>query len=332
SSIDIRNEGWEPAMKIILSRKGFDSANGGIPSPILPDGTLLSLPIPETNENIHTKYTDLFINGVSYSEIIRQLLPARSAAGGILKSEKTYISLDNARCHMDPDLAYRYKPDASEHAGCAGYVWYADWHPAYGQQGTALKHLIDHNVGPGDIFLFYCWFRRTYIKQGEVRKIQFVPGRADETKDRHVIFGYMEVKEVITGNEAILSYPQYRHHPHAQKGYTDLNALFIPRDKLSFCSQSDSPGTIAGSHVPGYGLLEKYAPARQLTMEGHHMSEWALPDWMRDAKISYHNNITYGWLKGKDCFISARRGQEFVVECDNTKVMQEWVLHLIRGK
>ncbi len=28
-------------MKIILSRKGFDSANGGQASPILPDGTML---------------------------------------------------------------------------------------------------------------------------------------------------------------------------------------------------------------------------------------------------------------------------------------------------
>ena len=33
-------------MRIILSRKGLDSATGGIPSPILPDGQLLPLPIP----------------------------------------------------------------------------------------------------------------------------------------------------------------------------------------------------------------------------------------------------------------------------------------------
>ena len=43
-------------MKVILSRKGFDSQYGGMPSPILPDGTLLSLPIPsktdmETGQN-----------------------------------------------------------------------------------------------------------------------------------------------------------------------------------------------------------------------------------------------------------------------------------------
>ena len=33
-------------MKLILSRKGFDSQSGGCPSPIFPNGTLYSLPIP----------------------------------------------------------------------------------------------------------------------------------------------------------------------------------------------------------------------------------------------------------------------------------------------
>lgn len=33
-------------MKFILSRKGFDSGYGGCASPILPDGTMLSIPIP----------------------------------------------------------------------------------------------------------------------------------------------------------------------------------------------------------------------------------------------------------------------------------------------
>ncbi len=33
-------------MKVILSCKGFDSGNSGYPSPILSDGTMLSLPIP----------------------------------------------------------------------------------------------------------------------------------------------------------------------------------------------------------------------------------------------------------------------------------------------
>ena len=36
--------------KLILSRKGFDSGSGGCPSPIFPDGTVFSLPIPSGDE------------------------------------------------------------------------------------------------------------------------------------------------------------------------------------------------------------------------------------------------------------------------------------------
>ena len=38
-------------MKVILSRKGFDSANGGIVSPILEDGTMISFPIPSNDSS-----------------------------------------------------------------------------------------------------------------------------------------------------------------------------------------------------------------------------------------------------------------------------------------
>lgn len=38
-------------VKFILSRKGFDSGSGGRPSPILPDGTMLSRPIPEQDSH-----------------------------------------------------------------------------------------------------------------------------------------------------------------------------------------------------------------------------------------------------------------------------------------
>ena len=32
--------------KLILSRKGFDTQAGGKPSPVFPDGSMFSLPIP----------------------------------------------------------------------------------------------------------------------------------------------------------------------------------------------------------------------------------------------------------------------------------------------
>ena len=72
-------------MKIILSRKGFDSSNGGCPSPILPDGTLLSMPIPSNDRDT---YEDLFCRGVNYAELLRQLRPGKLFS----------------HCHVDPDL------------------------------------------------------------------------------------------------------------------------------------------------------------------------------------------------------------------------------------
>ena len=60
-------------MKVVLSRKGMDSRAGGIPSPILPDGTLLSLPIP--NEKSGVPYGDLVYKGRTYQQIIQQIHP-----------------------------------------------------------------------------------------------------------------------------------------------------------------------------------------------------------------------------------------------------------------
>ncbi len=45
-------------MKLVLSRKGFDASNGGVASPILPDGTMCSLPIPDRNSSV--RFSDLY--------------------------------------------------------------------------------------------------------------------------------------------------------------------------------------------------------------------------------------------------------------------------------
>ena len=52
-------------MKVILSRKGMDSTSGGMASPILSDGMLLSLPIPDNT--VGTAYRDLFKFSVSFA-------------------------------------------------------------------------------------------------------------------------------------------------------------------------------------------------------------------------------------------------------------------------
>lgn len=84
-------------MKVILSRKGFDSGTGGYASPILPDGTLLSLPIPDSSSDI--KYLDLNLNESSYYELMQSL------KGEYLKDNgnKSALTKDTF-CHLDPDL------------------------------------------------------------------------------------------------------------------------------------------------------------------------------------------------------------------------------------
>ena len=122
-------------MKIIISRKGFDLSNGGIPSPILPDGTLLSFPIPGKFDNL--SFDDLNYNGVSFSTILRQLRG---------KEDKT----NHYNCHLDPDIREGLRN-----------VPVSDWKPAFGQINSSQGLLRNQNVTVGDLFLFFGWFRQT---------------------------------------------------------------------------------------------------------------------------------------------------------------------------
>ena len=73
-------------MKVILSRKGFDSANGGIASPILENGTMLSFPIPLPETNT---FSELEYKGISYAQILHDLNYREDKFG--------------THCHIDPD-------------------------------------------------------------------------------------------------------------------------------------------------------------------------------------------------------------------------------------
>ena len=121
-------------MNVILSRKGMDSRSGGIPSPILPDGTLLSFPIPDGTSG--KPYADLTYKGQSLQEIILQVSPRFDFA-------------KNATCHLDPDI----------YNGLRGRG--ENWKPAYGQCDGSATHLDKMGVGVGDVFLFYGMYRQT---------------------------------------------------------------------------------------------------------------------------------------------------------------------------
>ena len=106
-------------MKIVFSRKGFDSAAGGGASPIV-DGVPLSLPIPAGAAS-NTSYGALGLGE-----------HAKAASRGKLGEADL--------CHHDP-------------------MFTGDGNCIFGQVGAAQTHLANQGVGVGDIFLFFGLFR-----------------------------------------------------------------------------------------------------------------------------------------------------------------------------
>lgn len=109
-------------MRIIFSRKGFDSSAGGGPSPIV-DGKPLSLPIPAGKAS-ETTYGDLGL------------------AEHALKSSRGKLGAQDL-CHHDP----MFLNSATGESTCV-----------FGQCGAAQTHLERQGVGLGDVFLFFGLF------------------------------------------------------------------------------------------------------------------------------------------------------------------------------
>lgn len=277
-------------MKIIFSRKGIDSGFAELPSPIMPDKKMLSIPIPDT-ESDYT-YSDLKYNESTYLQIIEEL--KGWSEDNIEKKFKTL------KCHIDPDLENRYIQSPE------------NWKPAFGQKGASAEHLknSEHKVEVGDIFLFFGWFRET--EYADNSKLQFVKS----APDIHAIYGYMQVGEIID-NDKIET--DYSYHPHARPEYIkdSTNTLYIPSEKLSIIKDKD---------VPGYKMLN-YSKKRRLTaIDVRSRGIWDLPECFRNVDITYHNKINTGFINDKDkYFYSAARGQEFICMCDDNKEILDWV-------
>lgn len=278
-------------LKIILSRKGFDSGYGGYPSPIMPNGELISMPIPSASDNIN--YCDLKYDGKTYSGMMRDLYKGYIKNGGC----KVEIS-DGLSCHLDPDInktVYERKDG---------------WRPMFGQISGSQTHLENKCVGIGDIFLFFGWFRKTIEKDG---KILFDP---KDKKGKHIIFGYLEVHEIkrIDNNTELAEWMKY--HPHActeRRKLKSNNTIYIAKDKLTLNSNIDG----AGVFIYDEGLV--------LTKEGYSVSRWDLPDFFKELDISYHSKECFK----ENYFQSVAKGQEFVIDANGHAI--EWAKSIIEA-
>jgi len=262
-------------MKIILSRKGFDSSYGGQASPILPDGTLLSLPIPLKKDKHH--YTQLKYKDKSYYDIICEL------------KDKPAVK-DYYTCHLDPDI----RPDVIERA--------EGWSALFGQSDSAEGHLRNNNIGPGDLFLFFGWFRETEIINWRLQYKKDAP-------DLHVVYGYMEIGMKYDDYSQFPAHAMY--HSHASENRLNKkNCIYEAADRLSIDPSKPGAGTF------------NFKKELVLTKEVESRSRWLLPDFFKDVKISYHSENSF-----KDgYFDSAKKGQEFVIEPDDN--VMNWVKNL----
>lgn len=261
-------------MKVILSRKGFDSGYGGYASPILPNGQMISLPIPYKKDDI--KYSEVKADGSkTFYDLMKDLNPK-------IKSANKWPDIDkDTRCHLDPDI-YKKAIDRE-----------TNWKPCSGQTGGPQGHLRKQEVREGDLFIFFGWFRKTVYNDG---KLVFDPLE----RDMHAIFGYLQIGEINRVGQGfdVPKWMEYHSHANIKRRNEKANTIYVARDNLSW-----------NESLPGAGRF-RFSDNLVLTKKGFSRSKWDLPDCFKEAEISYHNKDS--WKAGY--FQSAAIGQEFVIK------------------
>lgn len=282
--------------KLVLSRKGFDSGYGGMPSPILPDGRLVPLPIPSRHDA--RTLAELNTHGLDLAPLLADL-------------SKGVHALDT-RVHLDPDL------DRAPHLRMPG------WRPALGQTGAAQSHLCAQGVGAGDVFLFFGWFRQVERATGRWRFARSAP-------NLHVLFGWLEVGELLPiveqRAECLTRHDWIADHPHVANPthYTDKrNTLYIAPSRSAYV-----PDRLGG------GLFPQLTASLQLTAKSSKTrSVWSLPSWFHPTEdtspLSYHADLSRWTDDGDRCGLKAvAKGQEFVLDLSGRKQATEWIRRLV---
>ncbi|MBD3639797.1 MAG: hypothetical protein HUJ18_02265 [Marinobacter sp.] len=280
-------------MRLILSRKGFDSSAGGCPSPVLPDGSLCVLPIPDPLSQI--RYDDVSFGARRLGKIARDLSGGRVRGG--------------SGAHLDPDLMADALP--RQHG----------WRPLLGQTGSAQGHLNNQGVGEGDLFLFFGVFRKAELLR---RRWRFVPG----TRPFHAIWGWLHVGQVHAVDDLPQEVlPWARYHPHFCRGPDSGNTLYVSSDAWRLSGHRDTlPGSGVFRHLQERLMLtdpDARLPTRWRLPAGF------FPAGGKPA-LSYHQKSDRWRLDLPWCYLaSAARGQEFVLDLDAYPDLLPWLAELI---
>lgn len=208
-------------MKIIFSRKGFDTGSGGCPSPII-DGIPYSLPIPGS---------EMFGNTRNYGNLVN------IKCNLITDLTNGKFSKQNI-CHLDPDINITSVPRLSE------------WRGSFGQAAAAQGHLRNQNVANGDIFLFWGLFQE--VEFAEKWKFIGMP--------KHMIWGWMQIGEILSlgkdGSHILEIKPWLEGHPYTTSNWDANNTIYVASDVMQ---HENWPHELAsfGTFKQGYQLTQE---------------------------------------------------------------------------
>lgn len=279
-------------MRIIFSRKGFDTQYGQVSSPIFPDGTVCSLPIPYPN------------SGISYDEI----QAGEQTMGALIRDLRGGKSPLTQGAHLDPDLVQSARPRA------------AGWRPTFGQIGAAQAHLANQGVGSGDIFLFFGLFRHVHQVAG---RWCYRP----DCRPVHLIFGWLQVGNRHAVNLALArQYPWLSDHPHIADHWQDANnTVYVAADTLTLRGREMGSGAgVIPSAKPQHVLtMPGRSPSNWL------LPGWLMPT-ERVPPLSYHGDASR-WLRAEEGTVlsAVAKGQEFVLPIDSYPEATAWLQELL---
>lgn len=282
-------------MRIIFSRKGFDSSSGGIPSPIFPDGRMLSLPIPDKHSPI--AYKDIAWNEYNVGAIVSSLTNGKIPP--------------HYRAHLDPDLNKDSLPRPNE------------WQPIFGQIGASQGHLRKQGISPGDLFIFFGLFQGTVVNNGNVRlNANSLP--------KHVVWGWFQVNTSVSVDKCDrnkLAWATY--HPHFHRPAEKSNTVYFAKEILDIPGLE--PQSINGAGIFPYfsNRLQLTAPGSRPSL--WKLPRWMYPPHEASA-LSYHRDLKR-WEKEGDYVLlkTVGRGQEFALDCSYYPDAIKWLINLFRN-
>lgn len=282
-------------MKIIFSRKGFDSSSGGCPSPLLPDGKLLSLPIPDKSSLI--KYSQLHYGKFNFGEIVSSLT-------------KNKIMADYC-VHLDPDIDSKYLPREK------------GWNPIFGQAGMSQSHLQKMGVEVGDIFLFFGLFRKIVING---ISISWSPG----SKPFHALWGWLQIGEIIKVDSTIESkMPWAKYHPHVYNIARKNNCLYKSSKSLVISNKALSiPGAGTFNNCYHKQILSS-DDSNKVTCWS--LPKWIYPS-SNKKPLSFHSDLSRWCISDNTVLLqTVGRGQEFVLDCNDYVESYDWIINLMEN-